>query len=92
MLKTRVKISVFGKVQNVNFRTEALHFAEEHGIYGWVKNTPEGTLVINAEGNKPEIKKLIEWCQNGPDSAKIETVEAYYQKYKGEFSNFSIKE
>lgn len=91
MLKTRVKIAIYGKVQNVNFRNEVLNFAKKHEIFGWVKNTEDKAVLICAEGFKPEIEKLIEWSKIGPKRAKIETAEAYYQKYKGEFSEFEIK-
>lgn len=92
MPKARVKISIYGgKVQGVGFRMQAQRFAQEHGISGWVANTEDGNVVITAEGAKQEIKKLIEWCRTGPSSAKIERSEAYYQKYKDEFTKFEIK-
>lgn len=89
--KTRVKINIFGVVQGVNFRSNIQHFAQNRGITGWAMNTPEGNVVINAEGKKQEIKDLIEYCKEGPDNAKIQRCEAYYQKYKDEFTRFDIK-
>jgi len=92
MSKARVKISIFGeKVQGVGFRASAQKFAQEHGITGWVTNTEDGNVVICAEGAKNEIKKLIDWCKIGPKSAKVVRSEAYYQKYKDEFTRFEVK-
>jgi acylphosphatase len=91
MPKSRVKISIFGKVQGVGFRANVLKYAQERGITGWVSNTSDGNLIINAEGNKLEIKKFIDWCKVGPKGAVVDKSEAYYQKYKDEFTRFEIR-
>ncbi len=91
MPKSRVNIMLFGKVQQVGFRQAALKYAQEHGITGWVSNTENGNLAINAEGNNLEIKKFIDWCKKGPESAKVERCEAYYTKYKDEFTKFEVR-
>lgn len=89
--KSRVKINIYGKVTNVGFRNAIRDFAMERGITGWVANVPEGYVVINAEGKKPDIKTMIEYCKEGPDSAIVDRCEAYYQRYKDEFTRFEIK-
>lgn len=91
MPKSRVNMVIFGKVQRVGFRQAVLEYAQEHGITGWVSNTETGNLAINAEGNNLEIKKFIDWCKKGPESAKVERCEAYYTKYKDEFTKFEIR-
>lgn len=88
--KTRVKINIFGIVQGVNFRSNVKKFAQNRGITGWAKNTEKGDVVINAEGKKQEIKDLIEYCKKGSEGAKVKRCEAYYQKYKDEFTRFDI--
>lgn len=89
--KSRIKINIFGKVTRVGFRQAVKEFAIERGITGWVTNTPEGDVVINAEGKKLDIKGLIDFCKKGPESAKIERCEAYYQRYRDEFTRFEIR-
>ena len=91
MPKTRVKITIYGNVQNVGFRLAAQEFAKENNIDGWVSNTEDGNLVMNAEGSKQDVKKLIDWCKDGPPSAKVDRCEAYYQKYKDEFTRFEVR-
>lgn len=91
MSKSRIKISIFGKVQGVGFRASILKYAKKNGITGWTSNTSDGNLVINAEGEKNQIIDFIEWCKVGPKNAVIERSEAYYQKYKNEFSRFEIR-
>ena len=66
-------------------------FAKENGITGWVANTEDGNLVITAEGSKLDVKRLIDWCNDGPPGAKVTRCEAYYQRYKDEFTRFEVK-
>ena len=90
MPKARVKITIYGKVVGVDFRTGAQEFANDHGITGWALNTDTGQIVITAEGSKPDIKKFVEWCNEGPKRAEVERCEPYYQRYRDEFTKFDI--
>lgn len=80
------KVSVTGKVQGVWFRQSTLEKAQELGLSGTVKNMPDGSVDIEAEGSEEALGKLIEWCREGPDHAAVEDVvyaEAELQNYKG---------
>ncbi len=90
MPKSRVKITIYGKVKGVGFRKAAQDFANKLGITGWALNTETGQVVMTAEGSKADIKKFIEWCKVGPKNAQVERCEPYYQKYKDEFTKFEI--
>ena len=50
-------ITVTGLVQGVWFRAGTKEQAGELGLLGWVKNRPEGTVEIHAEGEKPQLEK-----------------------------------
>ncbi len=80
------KISVTGRVQGVWFRQSTLEKAQELGLAGTVKNMPDGSVGIEAEGSEEALKKLIEWCGEGPDHASVENVvyaESELKNYKG---------
>ena len=51
-------IIVHGRVQGVWFRAGTKEKADELGLLGWVKNRPEGTVEIHAEGEKPQLEKI----------------------------------
>lgn len=89
--KTRVRISIFGKVQGVNFRNGILKTAEENNITGYVANMMDGSVLVVAEGERDDVKVLVMYCKEGPKSAHIDRSEAYYQRYKDEFRKFEIK-
>lgn len=48
-----------GKVQNTGFRTRANHFANGMGLTGWVKNNPDGSVEMEAQGTEEQINMLL---------------------------------
>jgi acylphosphatase len=72
--KYHYKIHISGRVQGVGFRWNAAHHARIHGINGFVKNAPDGTVLIEAEGSEPGLRDFVEWCKTGPRSAMVESV------------------
>jgi len=69
------QIKISGKVQGVWFRVEAKKLAEKLGIRGWVRNEPDGTVLIQVEGKKFALDDFIKWCHLGPERAKVEKIE-----------------
>ena len=65
---------ISGKVQGVFFRATAKRVAEENGIKGWIKNTPDGKVEALITGNSTSTDKFISWCRSGPESAEVENV------------------
>lgn len=70
-----VQISVFGIVQGVNFRAASKAVADQLRIKGTVVNMPDGSVRIHAIGDDFEISELINFCNSGPERAKVERVD-----------------
>ncbi len=87
----RVSIKISGQVQGVLFRAEAKQKAENLGIVGLARNLDDGTVEIIAEGEAEHLKKLLEWCRQGPELAKVEKVDSIWQEATGRFENFQVK-
>jgi acylphosphatase len=69
------KIIVQGKVQGVNFRNQAKHLADELLIKGQIRNLPNGNVEIIATAEDLIIQQLVDWCYDGPPSAKVDHVQ-----------------
>ncbi|MBB2478998.1 acylphosphatase [Bacillus sp. APMAM] len=54
-----------GKVQGVGFRFTVQQKAISLEITGWVKNLPDGTVEIEAEGTKEQLDKFIQTMKKG---------------------------
>ena len=87
----RVHIIISGYVQGVGFRYFINKKAFQLGIKGWVKNTPNGSVEVMAEGNEIDIQTFIEYCKKGPNLASIKDVKINYEELSNEFKNFEVR-
>ena len=84
------RIQVFGRVQQVGFRYSALTQAEKYQVKGYVKNLADGSVLIEAEGEMPEIENFIQWCRSGPSRSRVDNMEVAETEITG-YKNFSIR-
>lgn len=91
MANARLHAVAYGDVQGVFFRLGAQRLARSLGITGWVRNSPDGTVEIVAEGDEAGLKHLLAWCHDGPSAARVEKVSSKWETYTGEFEHFSIR-
>ena len=71
----RVRLVVKGFVQGVSYRANAVHEASQLGLTGWVKNQPDGGVLLEAQGPSDRLDALVTWCKDGPPHAQVEAVE-----------------
>ncbi len=87
-----VRVVVYGHVQGVFFRAFASRQAEELSLTGCVRNLPSGEAVeVQAEGERKQLEKLIDYLKLGPPKARVEKVVTKWSKYTGSYSGFSIR-
>ena len=70
-----LKIRVFGKVQGVFYRATAKQKASELGIYGWVRNEPDGSVTIWAEGEQALVERMASWSKKGSSYSRVDRIE-----------------
>jgi acylphosphatase len=83
-------LRIYGTVQGVFFRQSAKEKADELGLTGLVRNEPDGSVYLEAEGDPQKLGKLREWCQVGPRSAKVTRVETETGQAKG-YDRFEVQ-
>ncbi|MEO5664003.1 MAG: acylphosphatase [Nocardioides sp.] len=69
-----VRATVTGRVQGVSFRWYTQERARELGVNGWVRNEPDGSVALHAEGDDHAVDALVEWCRTGPALARVRNV------------------
>jgi len=89
MTKIHRQIVVKGKVQGVYFRASTRQAAEQLAVTGQVKNLPDGSVWITAEGEVPAMEKFIAWCHQGPPHAVVSDV-AVAERPLQHFTKFEI--
>jgi len=86
----QVHLFVRGRVQGVFFRASTQREAKRLGLTGWVKNRPDGSVEILAEGEEDGLKELIGWAHRGPSAARVERVDVRWRSFVGDFFDFRI--
>ncbi len=69
-----VKVRVEGIVQGVGFRYYTYRIAKRYGIKGYVKNMPDGSVEVVAEGNEERLERFLQDVARGPSSAVVTNV------------------
>jgi acylphosphatase len=90
-MNARIHLLISGEVQGVFFRASTRRFADELGITGWVRNVPGEMVEVVAEGRKPLLDRLIEFCRKGPEGARVEEIEIEWGKFRNEFRSFEVR-
>lgn len=90
MTDKAVILHVFGKVQGVGFRFYTQKKAKELQIKGYVKNLPDGSVYIEAEGEIENLEVFMNWCELGPSWARVSKLTHQYVP-PTDYSNFQIK-
>jgi acylphosphatase len=94
MLK-HLNITLFGNVQGVFLRRTVKHEATRKGISGFVRNEPDGTVYIEAEGSEQAVGEFVQWLKSGAAPGdgdyEIKDVDVVEGSFKA-FDRFEVKE
>ena len=70
----RISIIAKGKVHCVFFRANTEEKAKAIGLTGFVRNEPDGTVYIEAQGTPEKLDELVKWCKRGPERARVDEI------------------
>jgi acylphosphatase len=83
-------ITVHGRVQGVGFRNFVQYAANSLGLTGIVRNCPDSTVEIMAEGKAKAIAALVEQVKQGPRLSRVDRVDTVDIPVDGSYGSFSI--
>jgi len=89
--RSRVHALVSGLVQGVWYRQSTFEKAAELGVFGWVRNLPDGRVEFLAEGEKLALDALLAWAHEGPPLARVQEVETHWETPTGDFNTFRVR-
>jgi acylphosphatase len=70
----RIGALVRGRVQGVGFRYFAQAAAREQALTGWVRNTPDGDVELEAQGGEAAVAAFIDDLHRGPGTGHVSDV------------------
>lgn len=79
----RAHLHVSGRVQGVGFRASTRREARDQGVSGWVQNLADGRVEAVFEGPEADVEAMIEWCRDGPSTARVEDLTVEYEDPQG---------
>ncbi len=66
---------IHGRVQGVFYRDWTVRTARQHGVAGWVRNLPDGTVEAHLEGEDQAVEDMIAAMHDGPPAARVDRIE-----------------
>lgn len=60
------------------------------GLAGWVRNLPDGSVELEAEGPRPALDQLLLLLKHGPRHAHVDRLEETALPAEGEVGLFNI--
>ena len=87
----QVKLTVSGKVQGVFFRYHTRQQALKLGLRGYVRNLVNGDVEIIAQGDSPQVDRLIKWAKSGSPQSKVNNLKLEIMSNEDEFEDFAIR-
>ena len=90
MPEKRLHAIVKGRTQGVCFRDFAKKEALILRLKGYVKNLPDGSVEVIAEGSEEKLGKLLAKLYEGPINAEVIEIEKEVSEAMNEFKTFSI--
>ena len=87
----QLHMNIRGRVQGVFYRVSARAEASRLGLKGWVRNCPDGSVELLAQGPRPLCEELLRYCHEGPPGARVEEIDVSWSKASGEYSSFDVR-
>lgn len=91
MKEARMRILIEGRLQGMNFRYHTQQQAKKLGVTGFIRTLSDGRIEIEIEGGEKQVKAMLDWCQNEPQSSQIKTILYRYDEPTERYSDFTVR-
>ena len=90
-MNQRIECRVTGRVQMVMYRDFIQRKASGLGLFGFVRNNPDGSVTVVAEGLREKLEQLIVKLHKGSILSRVDNVKVEWKEATGEYSEFKIE-
>ncbi len=67
-------VRVWGRVQGVFYRATIRKWCIEHDVVGWIKNEPDGSVLMHIEGDEAVIEQCLTVAKQGSTHTHVEHI------------------
>lgn len=89
-MNRRLIVRFRGRVQGVGFRATTLYHADGLNIHGFVRNEPDGSVLLDADGSKAHLQELLDRIESRP-AGSIDDRDVTWSDSLGRSNGFSIQ-
>ena len=79
-----------GHVQGVGFRFTVVRIAASYRVQGYVRNEPDGSVTVVAEGEEAEVVRFLDAIAVSPLARFIRNCTVCWEPPQGESGGFTI--
>ncbi|NTV52664.1 MAG: acylphosphatase [Candidatus Firestonebacteria bacterium] len=72
----RLQVRVRGQVQGVGYRYFVQRVARTLNLTGYVRNEPDGSVLVEAQGTETALQDLLRELQLGTSAARVERIKS----------------
>ena len=80
-----------GMVQGVGYRSFAVRHGHSLNLSGYARNTGDGRVEVEAEGEQADVERFISLLKDGPSAAEVSDVQVEWKKILGEATSFTVR-
>ncbi|OGG65629.1 hypothetical protein A3I99_02655 [Candidatus Kaiserbacteria bacterium RIFCSPLOWO2_02_FULL_45_11b] len=88
---TEMNCVIVGNVQGVRYRDYVQAAAGELGLVGYVRNNPDGTVQVLAQGEPETLRAFVEYLHEGSVLSSVESVSVDWGTARNVLEDFSVK-
>ncbi|MCD4845822.1 MAG: acylphosphatase [Methanosarcinales archaeon] len=85
----KVTLYISGNVQRVGYRAKVISIATTLGIEGLIQNLPDGRVKITAQGEQPELDKLIQNINISNSLINVTNIKQEYSTPSDDYEGFN---
>ena len=85
-----VHVSIYGSVQRVGYRKWVQKSCQNLSIYGWIRNSSDGSIECFFQGDKDVINTFLMTCWEGSPNSEVEDLLEKESFEEEELTEFKI--
>jgi acylphosphatase len=90
MLKEELRAHIHGTVHGVGFRASAKRCADQLQLSGYVRNVPNGTVEICAQGERKTLERFLKMLQQEFSTYYIRHIDSAFHAIETPYHDFKI--
>ena len=87
----QIQLIIRGRVQGVFYRVSARQEALRLGLTGWVRNCPDGSVELLAQGPRFLCEGLLRYCHEGPPGARVDEIDVSWGEPSSVYVGFNVR-